>query len=157
MKMVHTWYPSPTITVHLPQNKATVVYGCRHKHTETNPNKTGPVWALLLRKGFLFSEHGGSKKPRQLLPEAFSRPQLLPHMHPGCSIWRSWAHGSPALLEHTSLVSVLYLPVLSLLKSCLVLRKPAGYFLLTSVGSELCPCWAVLWWQPLEEQWQDSF
>lgn len=61
------------------------------------------------------------------------------------------------LSTNTSLMSVLYFPVLSSVKSCTAFRKPAGYFLLTSVGSELCPCWVVLQWQPLEEQWQNSF
>lgn len=61
------------------------------------------------------------------------------------------------LSTNTSLMSVLYFPVLSLLKSHMAFRKPAGYFLLTSVGFELCPCWVVLQWQPLEEQWQNSF
>lgn len=59
----------------------------------------------------------------------------------------AWA--PTVLLQHTSLMSVLYLPVLSSLKSCMAFRKPAGYFLLTSVGSESCPaeryCNGSLW------------
>lgn len=65
------------------QNKATAAHGWGHKHTETSPDTTGPGWALLLRRGLLFSEQCQSKQSSQLLPEASSRPQLLPCMHPG--------------------------------------------------------------------------
>lgn len=74
------------------QNKVTAVHGWGHKHTETNPNATGPGWALLLTRGLLFSEPCQSKQSSQLLPEASSRPQLLPCMHPGCWISNTaWA------------------------------------------------------------------
>lgn len=137
--MVHTWYSSPTITVHLPQKKTSMVHGCRHKHTETNPDKIGPVWALLSRRNCC----------SQSKMEASNQAGCSLKHPPGHSCFHACTQdakfeGATAwdlsvLPENTSLMSVLYLHVLSSLKSCTAFRKPARYFLLTWVGPESIP------------------
>lgn len=155
--MVHTWYPSPTITVHLPQNKATVAHGCRHKRTETNPDKTGPAWALLSRSDCCSQSKVEASNQASCSLKHPPNHSCFPACTQDVESEGAAAWAPTALPERTSLMSVLYLHVLSSLKSCTALRKPAGYFLLTSVGPESCPHGAVLRWQPWEEQCQDSF
>lgn len=149
--------PFPTITAHLPWNKATVVHSCKHKHTKTDPDKTGPVWALLFRKGSLFSEQGGNKQPSQLLPEASIRPQLLPCMHPGCWIWRSRSMGpnSAAQTHTTDVGSIFACPQLTEVMHGI--QEASWIFPTDFSWIWIMACWAVLQWQPLEEQCQDSF
>lgn len=99
--LFHAWQPQERCThgtlppQHSPpaQNKATAVHGWGHKHTETSPNRTNRARVgTAVQRGLLFSGQCESKQSSQLLPEASSRPQLLPRMYPGCWISNAaWA------------------------------------------------------------------
>lgn len=128
--------------------KASAVRGRGHKHTETDPNKTGPGWALLFRRGLLFSEQCGSRQSSQLLPEAPSRTQLLPCMYPGCWI-------SNAAWTETHHWCLFYIFLAS---ACWGNAWHSGSQLDISYWLQLdlncAPAGWIFRWQPLEEQWQ---